>query len=115
MLNDSATGIAGAVEEFEIFCFCKCSFLANAIISPLQNFLTRATHFPIRFQDCIARLRTFSPSTAMQDRIETNLNLLHLSQDFIYAATTYGKIIISEYYLPFEKKTIKPCSLPGVR
>jgi hypothetical protein len=71
--------------------------------------------FDFRFQDCIAQLRTFTPSTSIQDRIDVNLNLLHLAQDFIYAATTYGKIIISEYYLPFEKKTIKPCSLPGVR
>lgn len=52
---------------------------------------------------------------------------MHLSQDFIYAATScvfstcfvhfvsrYGKIIISEYYLPVHHKTIKPIELGGV-
>jgi hypothetical protein len=33
---------------------------------------------------------------------------MHLAQDFIYAASSYAKIIISEYYLPFQLKTIKP-------
>jgi len=68
-----------------------------------------------RFQDCIAKLKNFTLATTLQARMETNLEMSHLAQDFIYAATTYGKIIISEYYLPADKKTIKPCSLPGVR
>jgi len=33
---------------------------------------------------------------------------------FIYAATAFGKIIISEYYLPYKQKTIKPCALGGL-
>jgi hypothetical protein len=39
---------------------------------------------------------------------------MHLAQDFIYAATAYGKIIISEYYLPYKQKTIKPVALGGL-
>lgn len=30
------------------------------------------------------------------------------SQDFIYSARAYGKIIISETFLPDEQKTIRP-------
>lgn len=68
-----------------------------------------------RFQSCIKKLNTFTLLTPLQERLAVNLDLMHLAQDFIYAATTYGKIIISEYYLPRSKKTIKPCSeLPGV-
>ena len=63
-------------------------------------------------------VETFMPTmvnSTRQERLAVNLDLMHLAQDFIYAATTYGKIIISEYYLPRAKKTIKPCSeLPGV-
>lgn len=67
-----------------------------------------------RFQYCLKKLRSFNLRTTLSERIDTNLNLLHLARDFIHAATTYGKIIISEYYLPIEKKTIKPRDLPGV-
>ena len=35
-------------------------------------------------------------------------------KDFIQAAKTYGRIIISEVYLPSHKKTIKPINLGGV-
>jgi hypothetical protein len=37
-----------------------------------------------------------------------------LAQDFVDAATSYGKIIISEHFLPHEKKTIQPQMLPGI-
>lgn len=37
-----------------------------------------------------------------------------LSQDFIDAASTYGKIIISEAFLPASKKTIKPTNHQGI-
>jgi hypothetical protein len=39
---------------------------------------------------------------------------MHLAQDFIYAASSYAKIIISEYYLPYQFKTIKPVNIGGV-
>lgn len=39
---------------------------------------------------------------------------MHLAQDFIYAASSYAKIIISEYYLPYQFKTIKPVQIGGV-
>ena len=34
--------------------------------------------------------------------------LIHLEKDFLHCAETYGKIIISEYYLDKNQKTIKP-------
>ena len=40
--------------------------------------------------------------------------LAHLARDFVYCSKTYGKIIISEYYLPEEEKTIKSCDAGGV-
>lgn len=38
----------------------------------------------------------------------------HLAQDFMYTATMYGKIIISEKFLPPEKKTIRPIDIGGI-
>jgi hypothetical protein len=35
-------------------------------------------------------------------------SLITVSQDFLFSAKTYGKIIISERFLPDDKKTIKP-------
>jgi hypothetical protein len=39
-------------------------------------------------------------------------SLITVAQDFLFSAKTYGKIIISERFLPDDKKTIKP--LPDV-
>ncbi len=55
-----------------------------------------------------------SSSTPMSDRIGVTIDLVHLSQDFVYTSQAYGKIIISEVYLPREKKTIQPISIGGV-
>ncbi len=68
-----------------------------------------------RFQTAVKKLRKFSARTPLNDRIQGNLNLLHLSKDFLYTAQMYGRIIISEAYLPPEGKTIKPIyTLPGI-
>lgn len=40
--------------------------------------------------------------------------LYHLAHDFVYAAGTYAKIIISELLLPATEKTIQPAELGGV-
>ena len=37
-----------------------------------------------------------------------------LEHDFVYAAETYGRIIISEHCLPDHQKTINPVSVGGV-
>lgn len=49
-----------------------------------------------------------------QDLVKPYSNLIHISQDFIHTATTYGKIIINEVYLPPEKKKIKPIDVGGL-
>src|SRR5688572_25398035 len=53
-----------------------------------------------RFQQSLFKIREFNQSTPLQDRIQGNLNLLHLSRDFIFTAQMYGKVIISESQLP---------------
>jgi len=40
--------------------------------------------------------------------------LSRLARDFVYCSKTYGKIIISEYYLPAGEKTIKPFNAGGL-
>eukprot|EP01103_Thecamoeba_quadrilineata_P012142 TRINITY_DN3060_c0_g1_i2.p1 TRINITY_DN3060_c0_g1~~TRINITY_DN3060_c0_g1_i2.p1 ORF type:complete len:601 (+),score=88.67 TRINITY_DN3060_c0_g1_i2:86-1888(+) len=65
----------------------------------------------IRFQKIIEGLASFNTNTTLEERLNVTLDLIHLSQDFIYCSSTYGKIIISEVYLPPEQKTIKPQSL----
>jgi hypothetical protein len=46
--------------------------------------------------------------------IETLTEISNLVTDFMYNAGSYGKIIISEYFLPVEKKLIKPTSMGGI-
>ncbi len=41
-------------------------------------------------------------------------SLLHLTQDFIHCATSYGKIIMEEAHLPKEMKTISPQQIGGI-
>ena len=87
---------------------------------------------------------SYTDDSTLEQRAEANEELMHLSQvlfsssssfpilpnstsqnlfliyklspkqDFIHAAQTYGRIIISEVYLPVRKKTIKPLNLGGV-
>ena len=40
--------------------------------------------------------------------------LCTLAKEFVAAAKMYGKIIISEVFLPYKQKTIKPISIGGV-
>jgi tetratricopeptide (TPR) repeat protein len=51
---------------------------------------------------------------AHRSRVKTWQKLSAVATDFIHAATTYGKIIISEVYLPATEKTIKPLSGRGI-
>eukprot|EP00007_Cunea_sp_BSH-02190019_P003726 CAMPEP_0174236740 /NCGR_PEP_ID=MMETSP0417-20130205/5774_1 /TAXON_ID=242541 /ORGANISM="Mayorella sp, Strain BSH-02190019" /LENGTH=1527 /DNA_ID=CAMNT_0015315423 /DNA_START=44 /DNA_END=4627 /DNA_ORIENTATION=- len=74
---------------------------------------TGGSDWNLRFQRLITDLRSQDYYTPIEDRIRTNMALLHLSQDFIHAAKTYGKIIISEVCVKASKKTIKPVSLGG--
>lgn len=42
------------------------------------------------------------------------LELERLSRDFTNVASTYGKVILSELYLPVEEKTVRPINMGGV-
>ena len=85
-----------------------------------------------RFQSCLARIdklwqghstgkgedgrSKYAPRHMMlgpsqmqsEERMQANIELMHLSEDFVYASRAVGKVIISEVYLPFDEKTIKP-------
>ncbi|EFA86726.1 hypothetical protein PPL_00531 [Heterostelium album PN500] len=50
----------------------------------------------------------------MDDSLEKFERLASLEHDFVYAAESYGRIIISEHLLPDELKTIKPVSVGGI-
>ena len=67
----------------------------------------------VRFQTCVQSLRLASRHQPLAERAEANLKLLHLGQDFIHAAATYGKVIIGEMNLPREQRTLKPVVIGG--
>ncbi|KYQ99702.1 hypothetical protein DLAC_03642 [Tieghemostelium lacteum] len=50
----------------------------------------------------------------MEESEEKSKKLATIANDFVYCADTFGKIIISELYLPVDKKTIKPVDIGGV-
>jgi len=78
--------------------------------------LSEASNWNHRFQKCITKMQAdadYNNELPLEEKVSMNVELLHLSQDFIHAAATYGKIIISEVYLPNKKKTIKPVTIGG--
>ena len=64
-----------------------------------------------RFQRIMTIIRKFDCNTPIALQIKANRSLIHLAEDFIYASSTYGKIIIAEAYSA--EKTIKPISIGG--
>eukprot|EP01133_Synstelium_polycarpum_P013644 gene13644-16064_t len=50
----------------------------------------------------------------MEDSLEKFERLASLEHDFVYAAESYGRIIISEHLLPNDQKTIRPVSVGGI-
>ena len=65
-----------------------------------------------RFQRILSTIRRFDNNTPASKQIRANRALIQLARDFIYASSTYGKIIISEAYSA--DKTIKPLPLGGM-
>mmetsp|Transcript_7050 Transcript_7050/g.17843 ORF Transcript_7050/g.17843 Transcript_7050/m.17843 type:complete len:699 (+) Transcript_7050:175-2271(+) len=64
------------------------------------------------FQIITSAIANIGTDTPMTESMKYNAELLHLCQDFIYAAEIYGRIIISERYL--KKKTIRPKDVGGI-
>ena len=56
----------------------------------------------LRFQNIVSHIRSLSFADE-KTRMQASEELTLLSQDFIHAAKTFGRIIISEVYLPFEQ------------
>jgi len=72
-----------------------------------------------RFLKAIAKLKVLEASknfhhTSMEEKVKIYDDLFACSQDFLSVVTHYGKIIISEYYLPNSNKTIKPVEWKGI-
>ena len=70
-----------------------------------------------RFCDAILRLEAFEGvkggGSDLKQQIRGYWNLYYLTEDFVHTAKKYGKIIISEHFLPDNKKTIRPCQVGG--
>ncbi|KAL6066162.1 Clu domain-containing protein [Balamuthia mandrillaris] len=56
----------------------------------------------------------FQRLDAMPDSRAKYQALALLSRDFVKTASMYGRIVISEYFIPPEKKTIKPVNVGGL-
>eukprot|EP01128_Nolandella_sp_AFSM9_P006750 TRINITY_DN3544_c0_g1_i1.p1 TRINITY_DN3544_c0_g1~~TRINITY_DN3544_c0_g1_i1.p1 ORF type:complete len:469 (+),score=102.11 TRINITY_DN3544_c0_g1_i1:92-1408(+) len=46
--------------------------------------------------------------------IQLNLEFIDISKDFLHAARKFGKVIISEIFLPYDQKTVRPIQMGGV-
>ena len=75
--------------HFLFFLFCFTSFLTS-----LLSFL------PFRFQDILSHFHSSSVDerAKIKTKVKASEELTFLSQDFIHAAKTFGKIIISEVF-----------------
>jgi hypothetical protein len=65
------------------------------------------------YYHCSARERLGRNHVALELRYLSNNYRLRLIQDFLFCAQTYGKIIISEMFLPLEKQTFPPFPIGG--
>jgi len=55
----------------------------------------------------------FQRISALEDSAEKYKQLSQIAHEFVYVAETYGRVIISELYLPDDRKSIKPVNLGG--
>lgn len=80
------------------------TILKQAAVSALNSASVEKKDWNAEFQDLLAQ-----EDSEMKFR-----DLYHLAHDFVYAAKSYAKIIISELLLPSSQKTIQPAALGGV-
>ena len=50
-----------------------------------------------RFQNTLTTIRSFDTNTPLEVLMAANAELLHLSQDFLHCARTYGRIVCCSY------------------
>lgn len=79
----------------------------DRLAAPLQNWNDA-------FQRVQRRIRAFTPHARPAEMIEAYSDLICLIEDFLSAAQSYGRIIISEAHLPPEQKTVQPTRIGGV-
>jgi len=66
------------------------------------------------FQSAVDEVNSLSMNHPYEKRINAYSKLGKLYQNFIDTATLYGKILISERYLPEECRTFKSCDIGGI-
>ena len=93
-----------------------CCFLLSCFSFPLPSPFSFQIiiFFPSSKQDCTKKLSSVTIESNLDEVIKANTQLMHLSDDFVYAARTFGRIIISEVFLPHNKKTISPTTIGGI-
>ena len=67
-----------------------------------------------RFQEINEQIKSFDANTPLNEQAAAFTKFSALARDFNFTAQVYGKIIISEVYLPDKEKTIKPINVGGV-
>ena len=70
--------------------------MSSFLAIPTRNVSDPLDAWNLRFQRCIERLQSLDASCPIEERIEANIELMHLGEDFVHASRTVGKIIISE-------------------
>lgn len=66
------------------------------------------------FQSAVDEVNSLTMNNSYEKRIAAYSKLGKLYQNFIDTATLYGKILISERYLPEECRTFKACDIGGI-
>src|SRR3990167_2054175 len=80
------------------------SVRANKKLIKEPSQVSRQCHWNMEFQEALDMKEGHAKWT----------KLSKLAHDFVYCSKTYGKIIISEYYLPEDQKTIKSIDAGGL-
>ena len=68
-----------------------------------------------RFQQAMTKLRMCDDvhTTNYAETAQAYQRVINIAKDFLHVAQTYGKIIITERFVPVEQKTIKPIDIGG--
>ncbi|EGC32510.1 hypothetical protein DICPUDRAFT_15088, partial [Dictyostelium purpureum] len=91
-------------------------FSSRTIVQSSASAISNASSSKIRLENISITSwnSEFQRLLEMDDCLEKFERLSSLEHDFVYAAETYGRIIISENFLSNELKTIKPVSVGGI-
>eukprot|EP01132_Coremiostelium_polycephalum_P009238 gene9238-11318_t len=79
-----------------------------------EDFSSVNINYNERFQEIMDDLRSLNCNSTQSDKIRVYSQFIALTQDFVYASSTFGKVIISERYLPNHEKTIPPIDIGGL-